>query len=134
MAVVRFDYRIVVGESILKPICEIKLIGPKGSAPLLVMIDSGATHPIFPQSAADELGINLAGGHDFPIQYGGSRTPGRLVEAVIEIGGSRFRVDAAFVEKLDFPYGLLGRRSVFARFTEVAFLEKLKTPRVEFRS
>ena len=41
--------------------------------------------------------------------------------------------DVVFVERLEFPYALLGRRGVFAQFREVAFIEKSNPPRVEFR-
>jgi len=134
MPIVKYNYQILVGENDPKPICEIMLYGSRRAAPQRVKIDSGATYTIFHQSVAEDLGIELANGQNFPIQYGGSITPGRLVDSVIEVGGWKFRVDAVYVERLEFPYGLLGRRCVFSRFNEVVFLEKQKTPRVEFRS
>ena len=58
---------------------------------------------------------------------------GRRVRAYIELEQQRLDTDIVFVERLDVPYGLLGRRGVFSRFNEVVFLEKIRTPRVEFR-
>jgi hypothetical protein len=134
MPVVSYDYQILVGDRFPRPICEIKLYGSKRAVPQRVLVDSGAEYTIFHESVAEDLGIELANGQRMPVQYGGSTAFGTLVDTVIEVGGCRFRVDAIYVERLDFPYGLLGRRCVFSRFNEVVFLEKLKTPRVEFRS
>lgn len=133
MGVLSFDYQIVAGESNLLPLCEIRLLGPTGAVPILAMIDSGATHPIFPMKAAEDAGIVLPRNANFWIQYGGSRTDARKVDAALMLRDFRWRAEVAFVERLDFRYALLGRIGVFAQFNEVVFLEKLKNPRVELR-
>ena len=58
---------------------------------------------------------------------------GRKVDATLILGDRRWRAAVVFAERLNYPYALLGRTSVFAQFKEVAFLEKVKTGRVEFR-
>ena len=89
--------------------------------------------PIFGREEAEVAGIDLPREPNYCIQYGGSRVGARKVEAYIHVADQEMRVDVAFVDRLDLPYALLGRRGVFTRFREVAFLEKLAAPRVEFR-
>lgn len=97
------------------------------------MFDSGALLPIFPRRAAEDAGVSLPDAPNFPIQYGGGVEQGRRVRAYIEIRQRRLDVEIVFVERLELPYALLGRRGIFGYFNEVAFLEKVATPRVELR-
>jgi hypothetical protein len=116
----------------LLPLCEVIILGRTRRVPVRAVVDSGATHPIFPMSAAEDAGINLAHGRYFPIAFGGSQTPGRIVETYVEIARRRFRLEIVFVERLTIGYALLGRRTFFNQFNEVAFIERIKTPRGEF--
>ena len=59
-------------------------------------------------------------------------TLGRRVRAYIELEQRRWGAEIVFVERLDLPYGLLGRRGVFAQFNEVAFLERIQPARSNF--
>ena len=115
------------------PLCDVYLIGPKDRARVTAAVDSGALYSVFPLRAAEDAGLVLPTVANFPIQYGGSVTLGRRVRAYIELEYRRWSTEIVFVEKLDLPYGLLGRRGVFGQFNEVAFLEKIRTPRVELR-
>jgi hypothetical protein len=117
----------------LLPLCEVIILGRIRRVPIRAVIDSGATHPIFPMSAAEDAGIDLIRGRPFPIAFGGSQTQGRLIEAYVEIAHRRFRLEIVFVEKLSIGYALLGRSTFFNQFNEVAFIERIRTPRVEFR-
>ena len=114
------------------PLCKIYLLGKNNRVPVRVLIDSGATDTILPINAAMDAGIKIPK-LDFPIQYGGGQTNGVRIRTYFEIGARRLHADIVFVEKLEFPYGLLGRKGVFDEFNEVAFSERPLYPFVEFR-
>ena len=128
-------YRIVAGEKYLLPICSLTLLGPgtSGRASLDVLVDTGATFSVFPNRAAEDVGLPLPRSPNFPLRFGSSVLPGRRTTAYVELDGRRFRTDVVFVERLLFRFALLGRRGIFARFREVAFLERRPSPAVEFR-
>ena len=115
------------------PLCEIALLGPNGRMPVRVLVDSGAVLSVFPRRAADDAGIRLPSSPNHQTLFGGSSTPGWCHPVDVELQGHRWRMDIVFVEHIAYPYALLGRCGVFARFKEVAFIEKSPTPRVEFR-
>jgi hypothetical protein len=115
------------------PICDVILLGPRGRTSVRALVDSGAVYSVFPMKAAEDAGIILMGGQRMSLQYGGSTEPGMKVSVYLLLSGRRHRADVVFVERLEFPYGLLGRTGLFAQYNEVCFLERLKTPRVEFR-
>lgn len=115
------------------PLCQVIILGKERRVPVRAVIDSGATHPIFPMSAAEDAGVDLQRARAFPITFGGSQAPGHMVETYVEIAGRRFRLEIVFVEKLILGYALLGRRTFFNQFNEVAFIERIKTPRLELR-
>lgn len=133
MGTVSFPYQIVVGWGRPVPLCDVTLLGPEGRARVRALVDSGAVYSVFPRKAAEDAGIMMAAGVKTLIQYGGSRDVGTRVRRYIELGGNRYRVDVVFVERLPFRFALLGRGGVFSQFREVTFLEKIATPRVEFR-
>ena len=62
-----------------------------------------------------------------PVNWDSSASP------YIELEQQRLDTEIVFVERLDLPYGLLGRRGVFSRFNEVVFLERVRPPRLELR-
>jgi hypothetical protein len=128
-----FPYEIVLGRPELLPLCTVDVLGPKGRARVRAVFDSGAEFPVFPRRAADDVGMPLPAAPNFPIQYGGSREYGRRVRAYIEIRQRRLDTEIIFVDRLAFAYALLGRRGIFGRFNEVAFLERVAAPRVELR-
>ena len=134
MSWVSFPYQILTGVPRPLPLCELTLLGPRGGAFLRALVDTGALFSIFPMKAAEDAGIMLRGGEKTLVQYGGSQAVGIKLRVYLRFGGSRYRAPAVFVERLDFRYALLGRAGLFSQFSEVAFLEKLKTPRVEFRA
>jgi hypothetical protein len=119
-------YRIVLGEPFPLPICDVFLLGRHGRVHVQAVVDSGAVRPIFPLKAAQDAGFDLSKAHRYPIQYGASRTPGWILPVRLELGDDGLRLDTSvvFVERLEFPYGLLGRVGFFDRFNEVAFLHK----------
>lgn len=126
-------YRFMLGQRDLLPLCDAYLIGPTTRTLVTAVIDSGAVYPVFPERAAEDAGITLRRVRNFPVQYGGGLSAGTLARVYIELAGRRWETDVVFVEGLDLPYALLGRRGVFARFNEVAFLERVRTPRIELR-
>ena len=114
------------------PLCEIALLG-RERVPVEVLIDSGAVLSVLPVKAAEDAKIVLPASPNFATQFGGSISPGWRQNVDVELHGHRWRLDAVFVEHLAFPYALLGRVGVFARFKEVTFVEKSHPPRVELR-
>jgi predicted aspartyl protease len=96
------------------------------------LVDSGAVRPIFPLSVATEAGIDLSKSVHYPIQYGGSTTPGWIARARIDLDigpvGRILDLSIVFVEKLDLPYALLGRIGFFDQFNEVSFMQRISPP------
>lgn len=117
----------------LLPLCEVIILGRDRRVPIRAVVDSGASIPIFPESAAADAGLVLSRAQPWNITFGGSTTRGKLLETHIEISGHRLRTEIAFVERMSLDYALLGRRTVFNQFKEVAFIEKVASPRVELR-
>ena len=132
MPLAALPYRISGGR--LLPLCDVYLLGRFRRERITCVVDTGAFYPVFPERVAEDAGISLSNvPKTFPIQYGGSDDRGRLVRVNIELEQQRFDAEVLFVERLAFPYGLLGRRGVFGRFSEIVFLEKVSPPRVELR-
>jgi hypothetical protein len=127
-------YRILAGERYMLPLCEIDLLGRNGRIPLLALVDSGAAVSVFPKKAAEDAGLALPSAPNDQVLFGGSASPAWRTEVTLELATWRWRTEVTFVERLVFRYVLLGRHGVFARFNEVAFVEKAKEPRVEFRA
>ncbi|MBM4035124.1 MAG: hypothetical protein FJ291_25555 [Planctomycetes bacterium] len=132
MRVLQLPYEIVPGHSHLLPICEVRLLGPR-SVSLRALVDSGAVFSVFPVKAAEDAGISLPLYPNHVVEYGGSKEYGRRLCVYLALKGLRWRAEVVFVERLRFPFGLLGRHGVFSRLNEVAFLEKVAPPRVELR-
>jgi hypothetical protein len=115
------------------PLCEFSLLGRKRRVTIRAVIDSGATHPFFLRSTADDAGIDLSKARPFHTTFGGSETIGLLTEAYVEFQQQRFRLEVVFVEDIRLGYALLGRHSFFSQFNEVAFIERIENKRVELR-
>lgn len=126
-------YRTLVGERYMLPLCEIDLLGPTERIPLLALVDSGAWVSVFPKKAAEDAHLPLPAAPNDRVLFGGSVSHAWCMEVNLELATWRWRAQVHFVERLAFRYALLGRNGVFARFNEVAFVEKAREPRVEFR-
>lgn len=133
MRVIQLRYRFPLGRTTLLPLCDVHVLGSRGRTRVQAVFDSGAFEPMFHIGVADDAGISLTRSALVTVQYGGSTTLGRRTRVHIELEQHRFDTDILFVERLDFPYGLLGRRGIFSQFNEVVFLEKVYPPRVELR-
>ena len=88
-----------------------------------VLVDTGASLSVFPLQAAEHAELDRPRFSNLWIQYGSERVPAYRVKCFVVLFGRRLEIDVAFVERLDAPFGLLGRKTVFNRFTEVAFSE-----------
>jgi hypothetical protein len=97
------------------------------------MIDTGADYSVLPRSAAEDAGVLLPLAPNDVLQYGDSAVPCWRVNAFLKLGEKRLRAQVMFVERLAFPFGLLGRAGVFGNYNEVTFIERIARPRVEFR-
>ena len=135
MRELKLDYKVSLQGHFPQPLCDIMLLGEKGPTPIQALVDSGAVRPIFPMKAAEDAGIDLAKGIEHPIQYGWSDTPGRICRVRFQLSeGTEIESSVVFVERLQFPYGLLGRVGFFDRFDEVNFVHRDKRrPYVVFR-
>ena len=115
------------------PLCEVSLIGPARTVPVIAAVDSGATHPFFPASSAADAGIDLSKARSFHVTFGGSDAFGKATVCYLTIGGRRLRAEVVFVDDIQLGYALLGRSGIFSQFNEVSFLERSADKRVEFR-
>lgn len=115
------------------PLCNVVLLGKQRRVPVPAVVDSGAVFPIFPLDAARDAGIDANKGRPCSVIFGGSTESARLVDCFFEIGGHRLRSEVAFVREIKLGYALLGRRGVFSKFNEVAFIERWANSRVELR-
>ena len=130
MRVIPLPYRFQLGRTELLPLCDVHVLGSRGRTRVQAVF---AFEPMFHVGVADDAGISLTRSALVSVQYGGSTTLGRRTRVRIELEQHRFDTDILFVERLNFPYGLLGRRGIFSQFNEVVFLEKVYPPRVELR-
>jgi len=94
--------------------CDLHLLGPKARVLLPSLLDSGALYSVFHVSAAHDTGLPLPQSPNFTIQYGASETIGWRTRAYLEVDTRRWDTDVVFVERLVFPFGLLGRRGIFS--------------------
>jgi hypothetical protein len=127
----KIPYQLITSEPYPLPICDVFLLGPAGRVLVRAVLDSGAVRPIFPRKAAENAGIKLPSIPDHYIQYGGGPIGSVLVRSHLSLGELRWDADVSFVERLELPYALLGRRGVFSQFNEVKFLEKTAPSRIE---
>ena len=133
MPFIPIEYSIEVGSPYLLPLVDVFVLSRRKRAHVRAVVDSGAQMPVFPLHAAQSAGIELPSGPNGSVLYGGSATPAWNVQVYLEFVGQRWLAEVAFVERLLLPYALLGRRGVFGQFNEVAFIERIRAPRVEFR-
>jgi hypothetical protein len=131
--IISLPYEIVLNRPWPLPLCDVYLLGPAGRVLVRSIVDSGAEYSVFPISAAEDVGLQITTAMRLPVQFGGSQGAGRRMKAHIELKGHRWSTEIIFTDKLDIQYGLLGRRGVFGQFNEVAFLEKVASPKVELR-
>ena len=117
----------------LLPVIELAVLGPRGTVTQLALVDSGADYPVFPKKTGEDIGLNLLAGRLATVKYGGSDVVARVMRTHVRIGDEVCQPDIYFVEKLNFPYALLGRRGIFSKFNEVTFVERAKNPKIEFR-
>lgn len=129
---ITFRYRILSGQPYLFPMCDLQLLGPRGRANLVALVDTGATYSLFPASAARDVGIVLPLAPNQNVQYGDSLGFGRRVRADILLGSRQMRVPVVFVERLAFRFALLGRLGVVARFNSLTFVERSDRPWTAF--
>lgn len=133
MSRLRFNYQIEIGKSYLSPIFDLYIVGPRSNAPYKVLLDSGASHPIFHEHAAIQAGIDLSKFIPAKVDFGGNSTIGKLVDTYLLINNMRYKTKAIFVSQLSLKYGLLGRINIFSKFNEICFIEKKKNPIFELR-
>ncbi|MBI2373115.1 MAG: retropepsin-like domain-containing protein [Deltaproteobacteria bacterium] len=117
----------------MRPLCPVTVVGPNGSRAIDALVDTGADVSCFPRTLAVELGIDLTRGSACPIVFGSSTSHGIRTTADLIFAGQRRRPDVVWVGDMVYPHPVLGRSGVFSIFGEVAFIERERTPRVEFR-
>lgn len=94
--------------------------------PFEVYVDSGAAYTVLHAQVAEGTGFNYRQGTLHYVQVGdGSFIPVYLHDLELQIGGERFKGKVGFSEKLGVSFNLLGRESIFERFT-ICFQEHQK--------
>ena len=104
----------------LLPLYDVVVLGKDRRIALRAVIDSGATHPFFPRSVAEDAGFDLTRAQRMNVTFGGSVTEGFIAETYVEISGQRLRVEVVYVEDIKLGYALFGRKTFFNQFNEVA--------------
>lgn len=90
-------------------------------APLVCLLDSGATANRFPRWLAEAAGLPLDDAVDEDeLVVGGLRTTGRLLQVELSLGEVRFQSPVWFCDPWAFGFGLLGQEGFF-RFFRVLF-------------
>jgi hypothetical protein len=130
---IRIPYRFDAVWGCNVPSCEVVVLGRNCNSRLQVLIDSGATEPIFPISVAEEAGLDMFGAPQADVQFGGSTSIGWRKRVQILLQGQRLDVTVLFAKDYRFRHGMLGRRGIFDKFSEVAFIDVGDEPRAEFR-
>jgi len=118
----RFSYVELPGEErpLIRPAVPVQ-IEDLEDAPLLCLLDSGATSNRFPAWIADAAGLSLDDALDEDeIVVGGVRTTGRLLQVELTLADVRFEAPAWFCDPWNFSFGLLGQEGFF-RFFRVTF-------------
>ncbi len=127
----KFNYKLYNG--FLQPIINISIQGPSGTLEgIKVLVDSGATYSIFPESYALDIGLNLNKFSNRTIAFGKSDAIGKLGSIIYNINGYKFEDCAVFIKGLNFErnFSLLGRRQIFRKFKAVVFNERANSPYV----
>jgi hypothetical protein len=115
------------------PATVVNVLGRRFHVPVLAVIDSGATLPIFHESIAVQAELRLELGERMTVEFGGSTATGKLIRTAVLIEHYRADVDVFYTDDLRLPYALLGRRSFFSGFKNVSFYEKIFPHQVELR-
>ena len=111
-----FRYKLMQGR--LAPIITIGIKLGKLWYPIGVYVDSGAAYTLLHATVAQGAWFEYRTGHLISLQVGDeSLIPVRLHDLELQIGPERFLVKVGFSERLGVAFNLLGRESVFARFT-----------------
>lgn len=124
MSVVMEPYRVVPRYGATLPMTTLQLFGRRQRATVNVLIDSGALLSVFPIHAAESAEIDLPRHPNQRIEYGVGGSWAYRVRSYVALFGRRIAIDIAFVERLEAPFGILGRKGVFSQFHEIAFLER----------
>lgn len=101
---------------ILKPLIPVRLIGPKSSETVLMLLDSGTDLSLIPYSVGEAIGLELDMSNRSEVQgIGEGSVPYILSQVKLGIGAAEVtaRIGWALIEEVPF---LLGRLDVFRRF------------------
>lgn len=99
------------------PLIPITAYGPRDSAELVALVDSGAEHNVLTADLADELGISLRRAEPVVIVGAGEHElPGRLTQIDLQLDRHRWRAPVVFAEG-PMRRPILGQIGFFAFFT-----------------
>lgn len=133
MRIISFNYEIEPGVRYPFPICYPRLLGPKGDVIVRALADSGAYFSVFLEADAETAGITLPRKPNTTVRFGRSVVGGKQLTVGLAIREKQMTTEVIFVERLEFPYCLLGRMGVWGQFKQVVFIERGPTPRLQFR-
>lgn len=102
-----------------RPVIRVVLSKGKGEVPFCALVDSGADETTFPGWVAEALGIEIYRGKQRVFKgIGGSNVGYEQVLEILVEETFRFRCNAYFSNEWDdMPFGILGERSFFSRFS-----------------
>lgn len=111
-----FRHKSVQGR--LAPIITVGLKLQDAWYPIGMYVDSGAAYTLLHAGIAQGAGFPYRDGQRTSLQVGdGSFIPVYLHDLELQIGPERFLAKVGFSERLGVAFNLLGRDSVFTRFT-----------------
>ncbi len=117
-----FRYKSVQGR--LAPMITVGLRLDETWYPIGVYVDSGAAYTLLHADIARGAGFAYRAGSLIYLQVGdGSFIPVYLHDLELQIGPERFVAKVGFSERLGVAFNLLGRESIFSRFT-ICFQER----------
>jgi hypothetical protein len=117
-----FRYKSVQGR--LAPMITVGLRLDETWYPISVYVDSGAAYTVLHADIARGAGFVYRTGSHIYLQVGDeSFIPVYLHDLELQIGPERFVARVGFSERLGVTFNLLGRESVFSRFT-ICFQER----------
>lgn len=114
----RFPFVELPGEpqSLRRPVLSTR-IEDLQDAPLLCLLDSGATANRMPAALAELAGVGLESPlAEDEIVVGGLRTTGRCVRVDLTVAGHRYDAPVWFCDPWPFGFGLLGQEGFFRFF------------------
>jgi hypothetical protein len=101
----------------VRPMLRVLVVGPRGRARALMLVDSGADETLIPTALADGLGIASTGEEcALATVTSGLEPPGKVGLAQLQFGGGRFSFQSRVVSHPHVRVPVLGHSDFFERY------------------